>query len=172
MNIENRQGLLGRLHVQALTITHIGKETNLLEAQEEGVLVNDPQVVYWDGSEWEAIRPWLQDVSITRLAELSGVSPRMLRDIRQGTRRGEHHLFFAHATLGNAEAAFAHARQWGAGLGWLAHLIDHRSTVNHIEGLRDAEGFTVFMAEVRASADRLRRLYAQEADGVAMAGSP
>ena len=70
-----------------LTISHIGKETNLLEEQAEGVALTDPQTVYRNGSEWEAIRDLLETASITRLAELSGVSERMLRDLRQGTRR-------------------------------------------------------------------------------------
>ena len=36
-------GLLGRLHTHTISITHIGKESNLLEQQEEGVLDADPQ---------------------------------------------------------------------------------------------------------------------------------
>jgi len=79
-------GLLGRLHVHALSISHIGKETNFLEAQEEGVLLTDPQAVYSREGEWEATRPYLDQVSISELAGRSGVSQRMLRDLRQGTR--------------------------------------------------------------------------------------
>jgi hypothetical protein len=80
-------GLLGRLSVRVLTIFHIGKESNLLEQQEEGVLLIDPQAIYAGGDDWEAIRPWLDRVSISKLAARSGVSPRMLRNLRQGDRR-------------------------------------------------------------------------------------
>jgi DNA-binding transcriptional regulator YiaG len=73
--------------VRCLSISHIGKETHLLEAQEERVLLIGPQAVYLGGGEWETIRPWLYRVSISKLSALSGVSQRMLRDIRQGKRR-------------------------------------------------------------------------------------
>jgi hypothetical protein len=80
-------GLLGRLHIHAISITHIGKETNLLEKQEEGVLIADPQAVYWGGGEWEAIRPYLDRASISELSRRSGVSPRILQSVRQGIRQ-------------------------------------------------------------------------------------
>lgn len=79
-------GLLGRTPVHVLTVFHIGKETNLLEQQEEGVALVDPQATYIGTGEWEAIRARLQSVSLAELSELSGVSQRMLRDLRQGTR--------------------------------------------------------------------------------------
>jgi hypothetical protein len=80
-------GLLGRLHIHAISITHIGKETNLLEQQEEGVLIVDPQAVYWGGGEWETVRPYLDRVSIAELSRRSGVNARRLREYRQGVRR-------------------------------------------------------------------------------------
>ena len=80
-------GLLGRLHLQVLSVLHIGKETNLLEQQEEGVLLANPQAVYFGGGEWETIRPWLGRVSIRELSRLSGVPERRLREYRQGVRR-------------------------------------------------------------------------------------
>ncbi len=80
-------GLLGRLHVRVLTAFHIGKETNLLEQQEERVLLTDPQAVYLGGGEWESLRPWLGRVSIRKLSKLSGVPERRLREYRQGARR-------------------------------------------------------------------------------------
>jgi hypothetical protein len=83
-------GLLGRLHLQVLSVLHIGKETNLLEQQEEGVLLADPQAVYFGGGEWETTRPNLDGVSISELAVRSGVSQRMLRNLRQGTRSASH----------------------------------------------------------------------------------
>ena len=79
-------GLLRRLPVEVLCIFHIGKEANLLEQQEEGVLTGDPQAVYAHTSEWEQVRPLLSQVSIRELAARSGVSGRMLRALRQGDR--------------------------------------------------------------------------------------
>jgi hypothetical protein len=80
-------GLLGRLNVRVLAVFHIGKESNFLEQQERGVLLTDPQAVYAGGDDWEAVRPWLDRVSISELAARSGVSSRMLRNLRRGDRR-------------------------------------------------------------------------------------
>ena len=77
-------GVLGRLNVHVWTVSYIGKETNLLEQQEEGVLTTDPQAVYWGGGEWEAIRSYLYRVSIPELSDRSGVSPRTLQYLRRG----------------------------------------------------------------------------------------
>jgi hypothetical protein len=80
-------GLLTRLHVRVFTISHIGKETNLIEQQEEGVLTDDPLAVYSTEGEWEVIRSRLRSVKISDLATLSGISPRMIRNLRKGDRR-------------------------------------------------------------------------------------
>jgi hypothetical protein len=80
-------GLLQRLHLQVLSVLHIGKETNRLEQQEEGVLDADPQAVYRGGGEWEMLQPYLDHVSISELSRRLGVSARRLREYRQGTRR-------------------------------------------------------------------------------------
>jgi hypothetical protein len=80
-------GLLGRLHVHALSITHIGKETNRLEQQEQGVLDVDPQVEYRGGGEWETTRPYLDRVSLSELSRRSRVPERRLREYRQGDRQ-------------------------------------------------------------------------------------
>jgi len=80
-------GLLGRVHVHAISITHIGKETNLLEQQQEGVSIADPQAVYSGEADWEKIRSQLDQVSISELSHRSGVSARRLREYRQGIRR-------------------------------------------------------------------------------------
>ena len=58
-----------------------------LEQQQEGTLLEDPQAVYSGGGEWEALRPWLDRVSLSKLAELSGLTPRMLRYLRNGDRK-------------------------------------------------------------------------------------
>jgi transcriptional regulator with XRE-family HTH domain len=83
------EGLLGRRHVRVLTIRLIGKETNLLEQQEKGVALTDPQAVYSYEMELELLRVHLEEgsVSIRELAERSGVSQKMLRDVREGKRR-------------------------------------------------------------------------------------
>jgi hypothetical protein len=72
--------------VRVLTVRLIGKETNLLEQQEEGVLVTDPQAVYPCSSEWELLRRHLKNVDLKTLAELSGIDERRLREYRQGAR--------------------------------------------------------------------------------------
>ena len=84
---EETIGFLRRLPIEPAYITHIGKETNLIEQQEEGVVLTDAQQVYSNGSEWEWVRSQLDRVSIPELAERSGVSPRMLRNLRKGDRR-------------------------------------------------------------------------------------
>ena len=70
-----------------LTIQLIGKETNLLEQQATGVLIADPQQVYSSALEWERIRSRLGGVSIPELANRSGVSERMLRYLRDESRK-------------------------------------------------------------------------------------
>jgi hypothetical protein len=51
-------GLLGRLDIHVLTTFHIGKESNLIEQQEEETLLADPQAVYGGGGEWEMLQPY------------------------------------------------------------------------------------------------------------------
>ncbi len=80
-------GLLARRPVRTSFALHIGKETNLLEQQEEGVLVADPQAVYFGEDDQEALRELLWRISIPKLAVASGASERMLRAIRSGERR-------------------------------------------------------------------------------------
>jgi hypothetical protein len=81
------KGLLGRLDIQVLTVFHIGKESNFIEQQEEGILIADPQAVYPGGGEWEMLRPYLDRVSIPELSARSGVPERTLRSYRRGDRR-------------------------------------------------------------------------------------
>lgn len=77
-------GLLGRRHVQVGLIRQIGKETNLLEQQTEGVLTADPQAVYDLGDEAEFIQRRLQGVSIAEVSRLSGIDARALLKYRAG----------------------------------------------------------------------------------------
>jgi hypothetical protein len=86
-SIRRAIGLLGRLHVHAFNVSHIGKETNLLEQQEEGIIPIDPQAVYLGEGDWEILRSLLDRVSIPELAAQSEVSERMLRSLRKGDRR-------------------------------------------------------------------------------------
>ena len=79
-------GLLGRLHVRGEAIRHIGKESNLLEEQQHGVISCDPQTVFSTGGDLEALRAWLRSVPVAEVARLSGVSERMVRAIRNGER--------------------------------------------------------------------------------------
>ena len=65
-------GLLQRRHVEPVVVFHIGKETNLLEQQEEGVLVTDPQAIYLGEDDQAAIRSLLKEVSIPALASRIG----------------------------------------------------------------------------------------------------
>ncbi len=65
---------------------HIGKETNLLERQEEGVALCEPQTVYWSTSDWETLRPWLDRVPLAELSKLTGIPERTLRSYRLGER--------------------------------------------------------------------------------------
>ena len=80
-------GLLGRLDVRILYATHIGKESNLLEQQEEGILLDDPQAIYWGAGEWEGIRSQLDRERIPKLSRETRIPERTLRAYRRGTRK-------------------------------------------------------------------------------------
>ena len=79
-------GLLSRLHVRGEAIRHIGKESNLLEEQQHGVIHCDPQTVFSTGGDLEALRVWLGRESVAEVARISGISERMIRAIRNGER--------------------------------------------------------------------------------------
>jgi hypothetical protein len=79
-------GLLGRLNVQVETIRHIGKETNLIEQHEAGVVLADPLTVYVSGNDSDRMCGLLKRVSLREVARESGVSERMLRNLRKGDR--------------------------------------------------------------------------------------
>jgi hypothetical protein len=90
---EQTVGLLGRGDDHVVTVRFIGKEANLIEQQEEGVLLGDPQAVY-DGPKnpggWEAVRRRLGPIPATHLAVLTGLSPRMIRNVKRGERPRQH----------------------------------------------------------------------------------
>lgn len=87
------RGVLPRLHVRATEIRHIGKESNRLDEEDEGALVDvdGAYVEYRDArQEWQAVVPALlelrQRVGWRALAEASGLSERGLRYALNGGR--------------------------------------------------------------------------------------
>jgi hypothetical protein len=86
------RGLLQRRHIQIARIRFIGKESNLLEEVEAG-LIHSAQEAYTEyidpkRDEWEQkIRPALYKVSLKVLGEESGLSRRMLIKARMGQAR-------------------------------------------------------------------------------------
>lgn len=90
---ETTIGLLSWGDDHVLSVRYIGKETNLIEQREEGVLLVDPQAVYVDPGDpagWEAIREWLRRIPATHIAALSGRSASLIRYLGQGQRRPSH----------------------------------------------------------------------------------
>ena len=80
------RGLLPRLHVRATEIRHIGKESNRLDEEEEGALVDDGDayVEYRDERrEWEVALPALREIrshhGVGYLVSASGLSERGVR---------------------------------------------------------------------------------------------
>ncbi len=88
----NHLGLLQRRHIQVDGIKAIGKESNVLEEVESG-LIHSSQSVYTEypdprRDEWQTkIVPALKKVSLSRLTEISGKSRRMLIKARTGRTR-------------------------------------------------------------------------------------
>ena len=78
--------LFGLLEFGGEVVWHIGKESNLLEEQQHGVIHCDPQTVFSTGGDLEALRVWLRRVPAAEVARLSGVSESMIRAIRNGNR--------------------------------------------------------------------------------------
>lgn len=85
-------GLLQRRRVLIDHIRYIGKESNLLEDVEAG-LIHSEQAAYTEypdprRDEWETkIRPALRKASISFVMKEAGLSRRMLIDARTGRRR-------------------------------------------------------------------------------------
>lgn len=86
-------GLLGRLDVRALWIEHIGKESNQIEEVIGGVCEGDPQAAFSEPRIRARQRKLLGRISLSELSKLSGVSERMLRDLRSGVREGTAQLW-------------------------------------------------------------------------------
>src|SRR5207249_2158957 len=80
------RGLLPRLHVEVTEVRHIGKESNHLDEEEEGSLLNldEVYVEYRDErQEWIALLPRLREsrdrLGMVALRGASGLSERALR---------------------------------------------------------------------------------------------
>jgi hypothetical protein len=84
-------GLLQRRHIRAETLAFIGKESNLLEQAEAG-LISDPQAAYTEypdptRDEWSStILPMLRKRPVSRLMADSGLSRATIQAIRAGRR--------------------------------------------------------------------------------------
>lgn len=85
-------GLLQRRHVRIDQIKYIGKESNLIEDVESG-LVHSETDIYTDyvdprRDKWQTkILPVLKAIPLNQLVELSGMSPSALKDLRAGRSR-------------------------------------------------------------------------------------
>jgi hypothetical protein len=85
-------GLLQRRRIRISGIKYIGKESNLLEDVESG-LIHSPEAVYTEyvdqrRDEWETqIRPALKKISLSKLVELTGMSRSQIKELRAGRSR-------------------------------------------------------------------------------------
>jgi len=82
-------GLLSRRPVRALSITHVGKEANLIEEVAAGVVSGEEDVLveYRKASddEWDrTILPVLREMNVRETAAAAGISPSTLTRIRAG----------------------------------------------------------------------------------------
>lgn len=85
-------GLLQRRHVRIKQIKYIGKESNLIDDVESGLVQSETDICteYTDArrDEWETeIRPALRKISLAALKKESGISRRTLIYARTGKRR-------------------------------------------------------------------------------------
>jgi hypothetical protein len=82
-------GLLRRRLVTKLSLTHIGKESNLLEEVEAG-LVHDPDEIYTEYVDarrdpaWEAVVAVLKQMTRSRLLQETGLSRSTITALRNG----------------------------------------------------------------------------------------
>jgi hypothetical protein len=97
-------GLLQPRHMIIGRVRYIGKESNVLEEVDEGLIhdASDAYTEYVDPrrDEWEAvIRPLLGQTSLRRLAAATGLSRRTIIDARRGMRRPRpaHRMLLANA---------------------------------------------------------------------------
>jgi len=79
----NTRGVLGRLHVQASKIRHIGKETNNLEKVQAMGGAEEEQLEYQPA--WEELKKELQGCSSKLLAKFSGLSRKAIYKLLRTT---------------------------------------------------------------------------------------
>lgn len=82
-------GLLQRRHIQIDEIKYIGKESNLIEDVESGLVHSETDIYteYVDPkrNEWETkTRPGLKKIRLSKLVDLSGMSRSALKELRAG----------------------------------------------------------------------------------------
>jgi hypothetical protein len=82
-------GLLSRRPVDALSVTHVGKEANLLEEVAAGLIGEEEQVLaeYADlrRNEWQRlVLPVLRELPVRQAAEAAGLSERAVQELRSG----------------------------------------------------------------------------------------
>ena len=87
-------GLLSRRPVRALSITHVGKEANLIEEVASGVVSDEEDVLVEykkvSDEEWERVfLPALREMNVRETAAAAGVSPSTFTRIRAGARPHE-----------------------------------------------------------------------------------
>lgn len=84
-------GLLQRRHVEGSGITYIGKESNLIEAVEQGLVHSWDEVLsgYEDAeAEWQAILlPLLLQMPRAAASQVLGLSERAISSLRNGKSR-------------------------------------------------------------------------------------
>jgi hypothetical protein len=56
--------LQGSCEIRSVAVELIGEEANLLEQQEAGLAIRDPQAIYSSPSEWVRVRSRLAEVSM------------------------------------------------------------------------------------------------------------
>jgi hypothetical protein len=85
-------GLLSRRPVQALSIAHIGKEANLLEEIQAGLIGAEEEVLaeYEDSARDTWVRlvlPVLRELPVREVAETTGLGERTVKELRSGRAR-------------------------------------------------------------------------------------
>ncbi len=86
------RGLLTRRSVHALSLSYIGKESNLIEEVQDGLVhaLDEVQEIYVDPRKnpWDTlVRPILRRIPRAQLARAAGVSKRYIQMLRNGKRR-------------------------------------------------------------------------------------
>ncbi len=130
-------GLLDPRPIRALSITHVGKETNLLDEIQAGLIGDEDEVLteyrHLDRDTWLAVElPALRLVSMTRLVTASGLPERTIQYARAGRRpRPQQHntLITACAAIARGELVARGAAAPPDDLDCLRHFVRARESV-------------------------------------------